>query len=68
MNTQPLTLASPILNPGDPVTFTRWRERSVSGTVLLPCPGGLPGIALVRAADDGATLAVPLIRLMRASS
>jgi hypothetical protein len=67
MNTPPLTLASPILRPGDPVVFTRWRERSVSGTVLIPCPGGLPNIALVRAADDGATLAVPLIRLIPAS-
>jgi hypothetical protein len=66
MNLQSLTLASPILNPGDSVTFTRWRDRSVAGTVLLTCPGGLPGIALVRAADDCATLAVPLIRLIPA--
>lgn len=58
-----LTLTSPILNSGDPVTFTRWRDRRVSGTVLAPRIGTLPGIALIRAADDGATLAVPLVRL-----
>lgn len=58
-----LTLASPVLRTGDPVTFTRWRDRAVSGVVLLPQLGTLPGLALVRAADDGAALAVPLVRL-----